>query len=72
MAEVKVLSRVNLIIYPEPDRQETVRAVTYQTGFMPPRTVYIPEKVYSVDKEREAIKADIEKAETTKPETYEV
>lgn len=72
MAEVKVLSRVNLIIYPTPETPKTVRAVTYQTGFMPPRTVYIPEEGYSVDKEREAIKADIEKAETLKPETYEV
>ena len=72
MAEVKVLSRVNLIIYPTPETPKTVKAVTYQTGFMPPRTVYILEEGYSTEKEISAIKADIEKAEITKPETYEV
>ena len=72
MAEVKILSRYELVLYPTPDQPRTVKAVTYQTGFMPPRTVYIPLTEYSVDKEREIIKADIEKVSTTKAETFEV
>jgi hypothetical protein len=72
MAEVKILSRVDLIMYPTPETPKRVKAVTYQSGFMPPRTVYIAEEEYSPDKEREVIGADIKKAETTKPETMEV
>jgi hypothetical protein len=72
MAEVKILSRVDLITYPTPETPRRVKAVTYQTGFMPPRTTYIPEEEYSPDKEKAAIAADIEKAETVKTETIEV
>jgi hypothetical protein len=72
MAEVKILSRVDLIIYPTPETPKRVKAISYQSGFMPPRTVYIPEEEYSSDKERETIRKDIEKAEITKPETIEV
>ena len=72
MAEVKILSRVELMTYPTPDQPRTLKAVTYQTGFMPPRTIYIPVTEYSQDKEREAIKADIDKVSTTKAETFEV
>jgi hypothetical protein len=72
MPEVKILSRVDLIMYPTPETPKRVKAVTYQSGFMPPRTVYIAEEEYSSDKEREVIGADIRKAETAKPETLEV
>lgn len=72
MAEVKILSRVDLINYPTPETPKRVKAVTYQSGFMPPRVVYILEEEYSPEKEREVIAADIHKAETTKPETLEV
>lgn len=72
MAEVKILSRVDLINYPTPETSKRVKAVTYQSGFMPPRVVYITEELYSPEKEREVIAADIKTAETTKPETMEV
>ena len=72
MAEVKILSRTELMTYPTPDKPVTVKAVTYQTGFMPPRTVYIPVAEWTPDKEREIIKADIGKAATAKPETFEL
>jgi hypothetical protein len=72
MAEVKILSRVDLIMYPTPETPKRVKAVTYQSGFMPPRVVYIAEEEYSTDKEREVIGKDIEKATTEKPETLEV
>jgi hypothetical protein len=72
VAEVKILSRTELMTYPTPDKPVTVKAVTYQTGFMPPRTVYIPKDEYTPDKEKEVIKTDIEKANTTKHETFEV
>ena len=72
MAEVKILSRVDLMTYPTPETPRKVKAVTYQSGFMPPRTVYITEEEYTADKEREVIGADIKKAETAKPETLEV
>lgn len=72
MPEVKILSRVDLMTYPTPETPRKVKAVTYQSGFMPPRTVYIAEEEYSADKEREVIGADIKKAETAKPETLEV
>jgi hypothetical protein len=72
MAEVKILSRTKLVVWPTPEQPETVVAVTYQSGFFPPRTVYIKEPEYSTEKEREAIKADLEKAATAKPETYEL
>ena len=72
MPEVKIMSRVDLIIYPTPETPKKVKAVNYQTGFMPPRVVYIPEEEYSPEKEREVIGKDIEKATTEKPETMEV
>jgi len=72
MAEVKILSRIELMVYPKPDTPQTVKAVTYQTGFMPPRTIYIPMTEYNPDKEKELIKADMDKAATTKPETFEL
>lgn len=72
MAEVKILSRTELMTYPTPDRPVTVKAVTYQTGFMPPRTIYIPKDVYTPEKEKEEIKKDIDKASTAKHETFEV
>jgi hypothetical protein len=72
MAEVKIISRTKLVVWPKPEQPEVVVSVTYQSGFFPPRTVYIKETEYSVDKEREAIKADLEKAAAAKPETYEL
>lgn len=72
MPEVKILSEVKLVLYPTPEKPEQVVAVTYQTGFMPPRTVYIKSDEYNPDKVRETIKADLNKATTEKPKTMEV
>ena len=72
MAEVKILSRTDMMGYPTPDHPVTMVAVTYQTGFMPPRIIYIPKDQYTPDKEKEMIKADIEKASNTQPETFTV
>ncbi len=72
MPEVKILSEIPLMIYPTPDRAEQVIAVTYQTGFMPPRTIYVKQEDHTEDNVRKAIKADIDKAATAKPKTMEV
>ena len=72
MAEIKILSRTKLFMYPTPETPQAVIAITYQSGFMPPRIIYIPEVEYTLEKEKEAIKADLEKAEIAKPEVYEV
>ena len=72
MAEIRILNRVNLVSYPTPDEPRVVVAITYQSGLLPPRTVYIPEKDQSPEKEKEVIAADLKKAQTVKPEIYTV
>ena len=46
MPRVTILSRDRLLQFPEPNRPQTVVAVTYQSGLLPPETVYLPDDNY--------------------------
>jgi len=72
MPQVTILQRVKLTSYPTPDQPRIVIAVTYQSGLLPPRTVYIPEAEDTPDKEKEVIAADVKKALAAKPEIISI
>ncbi len=72
MARVSILRRTDLPTYPTPAEVVILRAITYQAGMMPPRTIYIEKDKWTEDVEKAAIKEDIEKVKAEVPESYEV
>jgi len=70
--DVYVLSRREVTIFPKPNMPEQQTIVTYVAAGLPPASITIMKKDYTLDKEKQLIKADIEKRLTTKPEQYKV
>jgi len=70
--DVYVLSRREVTVFPKPNVPEQQTIVTYVAAGLPPASITIMKKEYTLDKEKQLIKADIEKRLTTKPEQYKV
>lgn len=72
MPEVVIESRT-LIASPTPDDpNRKVYQIQYSFGALPPHFVYISEKEWTKAKEKEVIKADIEKRMEVKRETITI
>ncbi len=70
--QVRILDRTKITTYPTPIEPRVMVGITYQAGFLPPRTIYLPEIGLTPDKEKTAIKADMQKAVAEKPEVIEI
>jgi len=70
--EVTVLSRETITTFPKIDTPVETVLVTYVAAGLPPHTLYIPKKEWTLEKEKELIKKDIQERLKRKPEVYKV
>jgi len=70
--EVTVIARDEVTTYPKLRTPVTNVLVTYVAAGLPPATITIPKDEYSLEKEKELVRADIERRLKFKPETYRV
>jgi len=70
--QVTIIDRREIITYPKLREPVETIAITYIAPGMPPRTIFIPKKEYSKEKELKLIREDIEKYRRFKPETVTV
>jgi len=70
--DVTVLKRTEVTIYPKLGEQQVQVMITYVAAGLPPRTIIIPKEEYSLEKEKELIRKDIEERLKEKPEVYKV
>ena len=69
---ITILDRWDFPVSPVPGQTRVRRAITYQAGVLPPRTIYVDLDEWTEEKEKELIREDIEKVKTFTPEEYEV
>jgi len=69
---VTVLSRDEIVTYPKLGEKREQILVTYVAAGLAPRTLTIPKEEYSLEKEKELIREDIEERLKKKPEVYKV
>jgi len=70
--EVTVLSRDDVTTFPRIGEAVETRMVTYVAAGLPPATIDIPKKEWTLELEKKLIREDIEKRLKVKPETYKV
>jgi len=70
--EVTILSRREYTTYPKLKQPVVNIDITYVYKDLPPRTITIAKEEYTKEKEKAAIKADLEKLLKEKPETLEI
>lgn len=69
---VTVISRKEITTYPKINTPVKLTLVTYVGGGLPPHMIKIPTESYSIEAEKAAIKADIERRIKEMPEVYEI
>ena len=69
---VTILSRDTITVFPSLNEKKEVVLVTYVAAGLPPKTIQIPKEEYSIEKEKELIRKDIELRLKAKPESYTV
>lgn len=69
---VTILSRTTITVYPKLGEAKEQVIVTYVAAGLPPRSITVPKEEYSLEKEKELIRKDIEERLKTKPEVYKV
>lgn len=69
---VTILSRLERTVYPKLNQPEVIVMITYIAAGMPPHTLNIPKKDYTLAKEKAIIKADIGIRIKLKPQSYQV
>ena len=69
---VTILSRDTITVFPSLNEKKEVILVTYVAAGLPPRTIQIPKEEYTIEKEKELIRKDIESRLKAKPESYTV
>jgi len=70
--EVTIIGREETTVFPRLREAVRVKAVTYVAAGLAPATIEIPVEEYTKEKEKELIRADIERRLKFKPETYKV
>jgi len=70
--KVTILSREEVMIFPEVGRAVPIKIVTYVAGGLPPASIEIPSKEWTLEREQQMVRKDIERRLAIKPETYEV
>jgi len=69
---VTIVDRHETPVFVAPEQAVVMKVITYSYGDFPPRTIWIPLKEYSPEREKEEIRKDIEKLLKIKPETIVV
>jgi len=70
--EVTIIGREEITVFPRLREAVRVKMVTYVAAGLPPATIEIPVEEYTEEREKELIRADIERRLKFKPETYKV
>jgi len=70
--EVEVLHRDEVVTFPRLRQPVEVVLVTYVAGRLPPAVVEIPKAEWTLEREKEIIRTDIERRLKFKPEVYVV
>jgi len=70
--EVTVLSHDDITTFPRIGEAVETRMVTYVAAGLPPMTINIPKKEWTLELEKKLIREDIERRLKFKPETYRV
>ncbi|MBA7559831.1 hypothetical protein ES708_01447 [subsurface metagenome] len=72
MSPAVTVKRTEMLVPTIDDPERKVYMVEYRSGELPPKFLYIPVKDWTKEKEKELIKADIEKRLEAPVETFEV
>ena len=70
--DVTILDRSEITVYPKLGEKQVQVMITYVAAGLPPKTIIIPKEEYSLEKEKELIRKDIEERLKKKPEVYRV
>jgi len=70
--EVEIISRTEVTTYPKIRQPVKMMEITYVTPGLPPATVWIRKDEWSIEKEKEVIRKDIERRLKFVPESYRV
>jgi len=70
--EVTILRRHEVVTMPKLRQYVTVVLVTYSAAGLPPRTLSIPKEEWSLEREKQLVKRDIERRLKIRPEIYTV
>jgi hypothetical protein len=70
--EVVILDVREVTTYPQPNKPFVTHIVTYRSGDMAPRTVFIPAAEDTPENRAKIIREDLEKARAFKPQTMRV
>ena len=70
--DVTILDRSEVTVYPKLGEKQVQVMITYVAAGLPPKTIIIPKEEYSLEKEKELIRKDIEERLKKKPEVYKV
>jgi len=70
--EVTIIGREEVTVFPRLREAVRVYMITYVAAGLPPATIEIPVEEYTEEREKELIRADIERRLKFKPETYKV
>jgi len=70
--EVRILHMRRQAIYRGPDEVDWTIAITFRHGDLPPLTVWIPEKGYSVAARDRAIRTEVQRYLTERGKTVKV
>jgi len=70
--EVTVIRRRDITVYPKIRQPLRVRLVTYSAAGLPPRTLSIPKEEWTLEREKQLVRRDIERRLKIRPEVYTV
>jgi len=70
--EVRIISRTETTQYPRLRTPVRVKHIVYRAQGMPLRSIFIPVEEWSLEREKELIKQDIERFKALAPEVYRV
>jgi len=70
--KVTILARDDVTKFTEEGEPIEIKRITYVAAGLPPAPVEIPKAEYTLDKEKELVRKDIEERLKRKPEVYEV
>jgi len=70
--DVTVLSRDDVVTYPKLNQPVTTRIITYVAAGLPPHSINILEKEWTLQKEKLLIRKDLQERLKKQPETYKV
>jgi len=70
--EVTVLRRQEVVTMPKLRQYVTVVLVTYSAAGLPPRTISIPKDEWTLEREKQLVRRDLQRRLKIRPEVYTV